>query len=100
MKPQMYTDGREFQSDFGGLYVESASHLRFIFQAFEDVDEASPADQVPAVSVPTVNFKVGNEKLIRVLDGASVHLRGLLTKQGRPDGALRIAVVGGGCSGL
>ena len=48
----------------------------------------------------TANFKVGNEKLIKVLDGASSHLRGLLGKQGRPDGALRIAVIGGGCSGL
>lgn len=47
-----------------------------------------------------VNFKVGNEKLVRVLEGASLHLRGLLDRQGRPDGALRIAVVGGGCSGL
>jgi len=47
-----------------------------------------------------VNYKVGNEKLIKVLDGASSHLRGLLEMQGRPDGALRIAVVGGGCSGL
>ena len=42
----------------------------------------------------------GNERLIRVLDAASGHLRGLLERQGRPDGALRIAVVGGGCSGL
>jgi iron-sulfur cluster assembly protein len=48
----------------------------------------------------TVNFKVGNESLIRVLDPASAHLRGLLEKQGRADGALRIAVIGGGCSGL
>lgn len=47
-----------------------------------------------------VNFKTGNEKLIKVLDGASLHLNSLLTKQGRPDGALRIAVIGGGCSGL
>ena len=43
---------------------------------------------------------VGNEKLIRVLTGASAHLRRLLERQGRPEGALRIAVVGGGCSGL
>jgi iron-sulfur cluster assembly protein len=48
----------------------------------------------------TARFKVGNEKLIRVLDGAAVHLRGLLERQGRPEGALRIAVIGGGCSGL
>ena len=47
-----------------------------------------------------VNYKVGNEKLIKILEGASGHLRQLLEKQGRSDGALRIAVVGGGCSGL
>ena len=48
----------------------------------------------------SVQFRVGNEKLIRVLDAASARLRALLTKQGRPDGALRVAVIGGGCSGL
>lgn len=48
----------------------------------------------------TVNYKIGNEKLVKVLDNASSHLRGLLEKQGRVDGALRIAVIGGGCSGL
>lgn len=47
-----------------------------------------------------VKFTVGNEKLVKVLDGASEHLRGLLEKQGRSQGALKIAVVGGGCSGL
>ncbi len=46
------------------------------------------------------NFKIGNETLIRVMDAASAHLRGLLEKQGRSEGALRIAVIGGGCSGL
>jgi len=50
--------------------------------------------------VTTVNYKIGNEKLVKVLDSASSHLRGLLEKQGRADGALRIAVIGGGCSGL
>lgn len=48
----------------------------------------------------TVNYRLGNEKLIRVLDAASAKLRGLLARQGRPDGALRVAVIGGGCSGL
>ncbi len=47
-----------------------------------------------------VQYRLGNEKLIRVLDGASQRLRSLLTKQGRPQGALRVAVIGGGCSGL
>jgi iron-sulfur cluster assembly accessory protein len=45
-------------------------------------------------------IKIGNEKLIRVLDQASAKLRSLLTRQGRPEGALRVAVIGGGCSGL
>jgi iron-sulfur cluster assembly accessory protein len=44
---------------------------------------------------------MGNEKLIKVLPGASNKLTGLLTRQGKAEfGALRIAVVGGGCSGL
>lgn len=46
-------------------------------------------------------YKIGNEKLIKVLPNAATRLTGLLTKQGRAEhGALRIAVVGGGCSGL
>ncbi len=47
-----------------------------------------------------ISFRIGNEKLIRVLDAASNRLRSLLEKQGRPGGALRVAVIGGGCSGL
>ena len=51
--------------------------------------------------VRTVNFKVGNERLIKVLPAASARLGGLLKKQGRAEhGGLRVAVVGGGCSGL
>jgi len=47
------------------------------------------------------SFKIGNEKLIKVLPNAANRLLGLLKKQGRADnGALRVAVVGGGCSGL
>lgn len=63
------------------------------------VDESRVELHVARVAA-TVNFKIGNEKLVKVLDGASSHLRLLLDRQGRPDGALRIAVVGGGCSGL
>jgi iron-sulfur cluster assembly accessory protein len=49
---------------------------------------------------PAVNYKVGNEKLCKITEKASEKLTSLLTRQGRPNGALRIAVVGGGCSGL
>jgi iron-sulfur cluster assembly protein len=46
-------------------------------------------------------YKIGNEKLIKVLPNAAQRLTSLLTRQGRAEnGALRIAVVGGGCSGL
>jgi iron-sulfur cluster assembly accessory protein len=52
------------------------------------------------ISAPTINFKIGNERLVKVTENASHKLRSLLEKQGRPAGALRVAVIGGGCSGL
>lgn len=57
----------------------------------------TPTEQT---SSPPVNFKVGNERLIKVTENASRKLLSLLEKQGRPGGALRVAVIGGGCSGL
>ena len=47
-----------------------------------------------------INFKIGNERLIKVTENASRKLTSLLEKQGRAHGALRVAVIGGGCSGL
>lgn len=49
---------------------------------------------------PPVNYKLGNERLVKVTENASRKLTSLLEKQGRPQGALRVAVIGGGCSGL
>jgi iron-sulfur cluster assembly accessory protein len=49
---------------------------------------------------PQLNYKIGNERLIKVTDNASRKLTSLLQKQGRAHGALRVAVIGGGCSGL
>ncbi|MGC3957641.1 MAG: iron-sulfur cluster assembly accessory protein [Verrucomicrobiota bacterium] len=46
------------------------------------------------------NFRVGDERLIKLTANASKKVSTLLTKQGRPGGVLRVAVVGGGCSGL
>ena len=43
---------------------------------------------------------LGTEKLILVKKAASERLQSLLERQGRPDGALRVKVIGGGCSGL
>jgi iron-sulfur cluster assembly accessory protein len=45
-------------------------------------------------------YRVGDERLIRVTPTAAGKVSKLLTKQGRPTGVLRVAVVGGGCSGL
>ncbi|MGB8355365.1 MAG: iron-sulfur cluster assembly accessory protein [Chthoniobacteraceae bacterium] len=47
-----------------------------------------------------IKYKIGNEKLVKVTENASKKLTSLLTRQGRPQGALRVAVIGGGCSGL
>ena len=49
-------------------------------------------------SQPT--FRVGDERLIKLTPNAATKVGSLLTKQGRPGGVLRVAVVGGGCSGL
>ena len=56
----------------------------------------------PVAPAPTaeIKYKLGNERLVKVTDPASVKLRSLLERQGRPQGALRVAVIGGGCSGL
>ena len=43
---------------------------------------------------------MGDERLIRVTPSASEKISSLLKKQGRALGVLRVAVVGGGCSGL
>ena len=54
----------------------------------------------PSPSTSPINYKIGNERLIKVTENASRKLNSLLEKQGRTTGALRVAVIGGGCSGL
>jgi iron-sulfur cluster assembly accessory protein len=51
-----------------------------------------------AASAPS--FRVGDERLIKVSPSAAQKVSSLLTRQNRPQGVLRVAVVGGGCSGL
>lgn len=45
-------------------------------------------------------FRVGDERLIRLTHSAGSKVSSLLHRQGRATGVLRVAVVGGGCSGL
>jgi iron-sulfur cluster assembly protein len=56
----------------------------------------SPMD----VATPSINYKIGNERLISVTENAARKLASLLKEKGQPEGALRLKVVGGGCSGL
>src|SRR4051812_49958238 len=46
------------------------------------------------------SFRTGDERLIKLTTNAAKKVGSLLTKQGRPNGVLRVAVIGGGCSGL
>jgi iron-sulfur cluster assembly protein len=58
------------------------------------------ARQTAANAAPPAAFRVGDERLIKVSPAAARKVSSLLQKQGRPGGVLRVAVVGGGCSGL
>src|SRR5947208_16792542 len=52
----------------------------------------------PPAAAPA--FRVGDERLIKLTESAAKKVSSLLAKQGRPSGVLRVAVLGGGCSGL
>src|SRR5882672_5384354 len=45
-------------------------------------------------------FRTGDERLIKLIGSAAKKVGALLTKQGRPNGVLRVAVVGRDCSGM
>jgi iron-sulfur cluster assembly accessory protein len=59
----------------------------------------NPSANAPAASA-TPAFRVGDERLIKVSPNAARKVGSLLARQGRPAGVLRVAVIGGGCSGL
>ncbi len=59
---------------------------------------AKSATQSAAGPAPSV--RVGDERLIRLTPAAGTKVETLLRRQGRPQGVLRVAVIGGGCSGL
>jgi len=45
-------------------------------------------------------FRIGDERLVKLTASAATKVATLLNKQGRANGVLRVAVMGGGCSGL
>ena len=57
---------------------------------------ASAAKPKPAAQ----GHRLGDERLVRLTSSAGQRVGSLLARQGRPQGVLRVAVVGGGCSGL
>ena len=59
---------------------------------------APTTNQGTATATPS--YRIGDERLIKVTATAAKKVRTLLTKQGRAEGVLRVAVLGGGCSGL
>jgi iron-sulfur cluster assembly protein len=52
------------------------------------------------ITAAAPSFRVGDERLIKLTPGAAAKVNSLLTRQNRPSGVLRVAVIGGGCSGL
>ena len=58
------------------------------------------ADESTNQTGPAPGYRVGDERLIKVTPDAAKKLTALLQKQGRPGGVLRVAVIGGGCSGM
>lgn len=57
---------------------------------------AKPTGQTTAAP----SLRTGDERLIKLTADAGQKVTSLLTRQGRPAGVLRVAVIGGGCSGL
>ncbi len=55
---------------------------------------------IPSTGSPQPAYRVGDERLIKVSSSAAEKVLSMLAKQGRPAGVLRVAVIGGGCSGL
>lgn len=58
------------------------------------------AGSIQKTSTTTPGFRVGDERLIKLTENAGRKVTTLLAKQGRPTGVLRVAIIGGGCSGL
>jgi iron-sulfur cluster assembly protein len=55
---------------------------------------------IKSAATATPGFRVGDERLIKLTANAARKVTTLLARQGRAAGVLRVAVVGGGCSGL
>ena len=66
------------------------------YSLYKDLMIANSLNKTPAPP----SFRTGDERLVKLTPSAAHKVTSLLTRQGRPNGVLRVAVVGGGCSGL
>ena len=68
------------------------------------VRDAISVETIPRMTPPEVQpapqFRIGDERLLKLTQNAAKKVGSLLARQGRPQGVLRVAVIGGGCSGL
>lgn len=83
-----------------GSEVFAPAHAAATMRAMIAGSPAAAAPQNNPSASPTPAFRKGDERLIRLTSAAGEKVRTLLQKQGRPAGVLRVAVMGGGCSGL
>ena len=58
------------------------------------------AGKLKTESSSDVKYRTGDERLVKLTSSAADKVTALLQRQGRPNGVLRVAVMGGGCSGL
>lgn len=58
-----------------------------------------PVDPVPDALEPPAMVDEANNRPLTVTPAAAARVRELLTLKGKPDGALRLRIVSGGCSG-
>jgi len=94
-----------FRLGHASLAIEAAlSRAPLEFDAPQNTSTLRTAEMIaPSTSSNSSaqpNYRTGDERLIKVTPVAAKKVSSLLQKQGRPGGVLRVAVVGGGCSGL
>ncbi|MBM3824513.1 MAG: iron-sulfur cluster assembly accessory protein [Verrucomicrobia bacterium] len=53
-----------------------------------------------AGSPPASSYRIADERLVKLTENAARKVVSLLSRQGRLHGVLRVAVIGGGCSGM
>src|SRR4029077_11286978 len=91
--------GGEFEPPYVGCCDDLTGLTREVPARKLEPDEKMISN-IAAKPAAAPTFRTGDERLIKLTESAAKKLGALLTKQGRPNGVLRVAVVGGGCSGM